>query len=87
MQDRFVAIDLEWKPEFLTQPKDKPVPSPVAVIQLASSTVCLLIHVSAMSSRAPPELKEFLCSPDITLVRRFVLNVLGGIRGGIYVLS
>ena len=42
--------------------------NPVAVMQLASATVCVLIHVSAMSFVLPPEVKEFLSSPDIALV-------------------
>ena len=30
--------------------------------------VCVLFHVSAMSYCLPPEVKEFLTSPDISLV-------------------
>ncbi|GAX82096.1 hypothetical protein CEUSTIGMA_g9524.t1 [Chlamydomonas eustigma] len=64
MQDRALAIDLEWKPDF----GGKSNGNPVAVMQLASATVCVLLHASAMSYQLPSEVKELLCSPDITLI-------------------
>lgn len=45
MQDPVLAIDLEWKPEF-----KKGFQTPVAVIQLASSQVAVIIKTSWMQA-------------------------------------
>lgn len=42
--------------------------SPVAVMQLASATTCVVLHTAAMGYRLPAEVKEFLTDPAITLV-------------------
>lgn len=52
MMDRFVSIDLEWKgidPDSL-----------VALMQLASSTFCLLVRTSSLDFELPLCIREFL---------------------------
>eukprot|EP01023_Acetabularia_acetabulum_P065732 TRINITY_DN8740_c0_g3_i1.p1 TRINITY_DN8740_c0_g3~~TRINITY_DN8740_c0_g3_i1.p1 ORF type:complete len:351 (+),score=27.94 TRINITY_DN8740_c0_g3_i1:832-1884(+) len=61
MQDRVVGIDLEWVPY---QGLDRRV----SLIQLASSSVCVLIRSSRMDYHLPQALKEFLQDPKVTLV-------------------
>ena len=69
MTDRVISIDLEWRPDGAWG-KDGQLlpPNPVAMIQLSSATVCLLIRVSSMGFRLPPEVTKFLQGPDITLL-------------------
>lgn len=63
MQDRVIAIDLEWRPEVVAGRF-----SPVALMQLSSSTVCVLIRVSSMSFVLPPAVKAFLEDPSLVLL-------------------
>ncbi|EIN13626.1 ribonuclease H-like protein [Punctularia strigosozonata HHB-11173 SS5] len=56
--DEPVGFDLEWKPVFV---KDAPQ-NPVALVQIASSTLTLLLQVSAMQ-RFPQRLKTLLENP------------------------
>lgn len=55
MQDPVVAIDLEWRPEYNRGQKNK-----VALIQLASSSVAVLIRMSSLCYRLGPALDQFL---------------------------
>ena len=50
-----IAIDLEWKPERGRSQHHK-----VAMIQLASSTVALLVRTSSLGFKLGPDLDEFL---------------------------
>eukprot|EP01024_Parvocaulis_polyphysoides_P007018 TRINITY_DN12106_c3_g1_i1.p1 TRINITY_DN12106_c3_g1~~TRINITY_DN12106_c3_g1_i1.p1 ORF type:complete len:366 (-),score=15.78 TRINITY_DN12106_c3_g1_i1:43-1140(-) len=61
MQDRVIGIDLEW---VAFQGLDRRV----SLIQLASSSVCVLIRCCRMDFRLPQALKDFLQDPKITLV-------------------
>lgn len=60
MTDEIIAIDLEWRPDHgALRPDGQPYPPhPVAMVQLSSATVCLLIRVSCMGSRLPPEVTK-----------------------------
>ncbi|KAF9014995.1 ribonuclease H-like domain-containing protein [Cyathus striatus] len=55
-----VGFDLEWKPNFVKGAQE----NPVALVQLATHQVVVLIQVSAMKE-FPEKLKEFLENPDI----------------------
>ena len=55
MQDCLVAIDLEWRPEFRRGQHNK-----VAMIQLASSTMAVLIRTCKLKFRLHPALEDFL---------------------------
>lgn len=55
MSDCFVAVDLEWKPSFTYGLRNR-----VALMQLASSTHCLLIRLSHMGTEFPSQLLQFL---------------------------
>ncbi len=45
-QDRVIAIDLEWRPEYVAGRS-----SPVALMQLASATTCVLLRISSLGYR------------------------------------
>eukprot|EP00879_Flechtneria_rotunda_P029156 GHRR01031434.1.p1 GENE.GHRR01031434.1~~GHRR01031434.1.p1 ORF type:complete len:314 (+),score=95.23 GHRR01031434.1:1-942(+) len=62
MQDPIIAVDLEWRPEFNNRF------TPVAMLQLASSSMAVLIRTCRMSYRLPPVLSEFLRDPSTSLV-------------------
>jgi ribonuclease D len=62
MQDPVIAIDLEWRPEFGRRF------TPVAMVQLASSRVAVLIRTCRMSYKLPAVLKAFLRDPAISLL-------------------
>lgn len=62
MQDPVVAIDLEWRPEFGRRF------TPVAMVQLASSRVAVLIRACRMGYKLPPALREFLRDPSVSLL-------------------
>lgn len=64
MQDAIVAIDLEWKPDL---DACKPI-SKVALMQLASSSVCLLVRISCLGFRMPDCLRNFLRDPSVVTV-------------------
>lgn len=55
MLDSCVAIDLEWRPDFVLGSSSK-----VALIQLASATTCLLVRTSHMNFSVPACLDAFL---------------------------
>lgn len=55
LQDPYVALDLEWRPEFGKGQQNK-----VAMIQLASSTVAVLIRTSKLGFKLEPTLEQFL---------------------------
>lgn len=55
LQDRYLSIDLEWKPEF-----KRGISTRIALMQLASSSCCLLIRLNRMGKRFPPALQTFL---------------------------
>jgi hypothetical protein len=55
MDDSVVAIDLEWRPD-LTGPSR----NPVALIQLATSSLCVLLRTCRMGNKLPDSLKTFL---------------------------
>ena len=54
MQDRLIAIDLEWRPDF---GKGR---SRVALIQLSSSTCAVLVRTCRMHFTLPTSLYDFL---------------------------
>lgn len=54
MQDPVLAIDLEWRPQF------GPHFTPVAMLQLASSRMALLVRTCRMQYRLAPELLSLL---------------------------
>ncbi len=58
MQDSCIAIDLEWKPEGWAGAG--PRPNRVALMQLASASVAVLIRVNSLGFRMPPPLRAFL---------------------------
>lgn len=62
-QDQVVAIDLEWRPEVLAGRT-----SPVAMLQLASASVAVLLRTSSMGYRLPPAALHFLADPSVVLV-------------------
>ncbi|KAF6257883.1 hypothetical protein COO60DRAFT_1639575 [Scenedesmus sp. NREL 46B-D3] len=62
MQDPVVAIDLEWRPEFGRRF------TPVAMVQLASSRVAVLVRACRMGYKLPPALREFLRDPSVSLL-------------------
>lgn len=64
---RCIAVDLEWRPSGWRQrPKPRyevPGPTRVALMQLASADVVVLVRFSRMRFRMPQELRRFLrCS-------------------------
>ncbi|KAI3424211.1 hypothetical protein D9Q98_009567 [Chlorella vulgaris] len=61
MTNQYLAIDLEWKPDFVRGENN-----PVAVMQLASSTLCLILQLRYLGF--PQELQQFLRSRTITYV-------------------
>ncbi|MEW5307871.1 MAG: hypothetical protein WDW36_010243 [Sanguina aurantia] len=63
MTDQIIAIDLEWRPE--TGPGQF---SPVATLQLSSSTVAVVIRTSSMAFTLPEAAKVFLADPNIVIV-------------------
>ena len=63
MEDSVVSIDLEWKPDFVRDT------SKVALMQLSSSTCCLLIRLCKIGPKLPEELLEFFRSAS-TQVKR-----------------
>ncbi|GIL71518.1 hypothetical protein Vretimale_2624 [Volvox reticuliferus] len=63
MQDRVVAIDLEWRPE--TVPGRV---SPVALLQVSCASVCLVVRTSCMGYSLPSELRSFLEDPSLVLL-------------------
>ncbi|MEW5316383.1 MAG: hypothetical protein WDW38_007761 [Sanguina aurantia] len=62
-KDQIIAIDLEWRPE--TGPGQF---SPVATLQLSSSTVAVVIRTSSMAFTLPEAAKVFLADPNIVIV-------------------
>lgn len=58
MQDSCVAIDLEWKPEGWAGAG--PRPNRVALLQLASASLAVLVRVNCLGFRMPPPLRAFL---------------------------
>lgn len=62
MPDRFIAIDLEWRPEFGKRF------TPVAMMQLASPSLAVLVRTCRMHHRLPDSLREFLADRGVTLV-------------------
>ncbi|KAJ9520089.1 hypothetical protein QJQ45_030012, partial [Haematococcus lacustris] len=63
MTDRLLSIDLEWRPERVSGQVSK-----VALMQLSSATVCLLLRVNLMNYSLPAAVKELLASPDVTIM-------------------
>ncbi|GLC38549.1 hypothetical protein PLESTB_001738500 [Pleodorina starrii] len=55
MQDRLIAIDLEWRPETVSGRV-----SPVALLQLSSARVCVVVRTCCMGYGLPPDLAAFL---------------------------
>lgn len=53
MTNQYLAIDLEWKPDFVRGENN-----PVAVMQLASSTLCLILQLRYLDFSQ--ELQQFL---------------------------
>jgi hypothetical protein len=62
MADGAIAIDLEWRPAFTSRQ------TPVAMVQLASASVCVLLRTARMSFALPPAAAEFLARPGLTLL-------------------
>jgi len=54
MVDSIVAIDLEWKPDYLPRSNNR-----VALIQLATATTCILLRTCRMGWALPAALQHF----------------------------
>eukprot|EP00798_Chlamydomonas_sp_ICE-L_P000542 gene542-1953_t len=63
MQDRVLAIDLEWRPENFSSTF-----SPVAMMQLSSGTVAVLIRTSSMGFKLPAPALQIIQDPNVTIV-------------------
>ncbi|WIA18587.1 hypothetical protein OEZ85_010028 [Tetradesmus obliquus] len=69
MQDPVIAIDLEWRPEFA-----KGRSNPVAMVQLASSRVavlirtCRIVGTQGLAKELPAALRAFLQDPSVLLL-------------------
>ena len=63
MSDPIVAIDLEWRPSFSGGRF-----TPVALVQLATSRMAVLVRVCRMGHTLPSALKEFLVDPGVVLL-------------------
>lgn len=69
MQDPVIAIDLEWRPEFA-----KGRSNPVAMVQLASSRVavlirtCRIVGTQGLPKELPAALRAFLQDPSVLLL-------------------
>mmetsp|Transcript_20389 Transcript_20389/g.48544 ORF Transcript_20389/g.48544 Transcript_20389/m.48544 type:complete len:385 (-) Transcript_20389:90-1244(-) len=63
MRDSVVAIDLEWRPDCRLFNKNR-----VALLQLATSSSCLLIRTCKLGFELAPELQDFLSDPRICFV-------------------
>ncbi|KAI3430822.1 hypothetical protein D9Q98_009233 [Chlorella vulgaris] len=64
MQDSCLAIDLEWKPEGWAGN----CASKIALMQLASGSVAVLVRICRLGFRLPPALRSLLSDPELTLV-------------------
>lgn len=62
MQDSVIAIDLEWKPEYTAG-----VTNPVALMQLSSASVCVLLRISSMRFSLPAAVRAFLRDKTVRL--------------------
>jgi ribonuclease D len=62
MEDSVLTIDLEWRPSF------GPQSTPVAMIQLASARLALLVRTCRMQYRLAPELLGLLQDPAVHVV-------------------
>ena len=65
MADSVIAIDLEWRPDYKTMNKKK---NKVALMQLASSSLAVLIRCCTMKFILPTALKTFLTDPHTHFV-------------------
>lgn len=74
LQDPVVSIDLEWKPEWRRKDSSK-----VAMIQLATSTVALLIRMSHLGFKMQQDLEQFLRYDDCDLLP--IYNLLSRSQG------
>ncbi len=63
MQDPILAIDLEWRPTF-----GPGRVTPVAMIQVASARMALLVRTCRMQYRLAPELLALLQDPSVRMV-------------------
>lgn len=63
MPDPYVAVDLEWKPDVF-----KHQFSPVAMMQLASPTMAVLIRTCTMDFLLHESLERFLADPGVCLL-------------------
>lgn len=66
MRDQMLAIDLEWCPEGMYGVQ--PHKSKVALLQIASGSLCLLIRTSKMGFQLPAAVRDLLDDPTITFV-------------------
>jgi hypothetical protein len=62
MTDSLISIDLEWRPEFNGNF------TPVALLQLASSRMAVLIRTCRMGFQLHPAVKSFLQDPGVSLL-------------------
>lgn len=63
MQDGIIGVDLEWRPDDGHRKDSK-----VALIQLASATVCVLIRCKFFNDKLPPALARFFADSSCTFV-------------------
>lgn len=63
MTDSVVAIDLEWRPDFQCNSNNR-----VALIQLATTTTCVLVRCSRLRWSLPAALRHFFCDPALVFV-------------------
>lgn len=62
-QDSVIAIDLEWRPETAKGQFNK-----VALVQISSATVCVLIRTASMGFQLPDAVRSLLADPTTVVV-------------------
>jgi hypothetical protein len=63
MQDGVVGIDLEWRPDYRPGSNNR-----VALIQLASGSICVLIRCCLLEYSFPAALRHLFSDPSLTFV-------------------
>ena len=59
MKDEAIGIDMEWKPDWVARTPDRPTGNKVAMIQLASSSVVVLIRTCKLGGSLPTPVIKF----------------------------
>eukprot|EP00199_Chlamydomonas_sp_CCMP681_P000664 CAMPEP_0119113830 /NCGR_PEP_ID=MMETSP1180-20130426/45317_1 /TAXON_ID=3052 ORGANISM="Chlamydomonas cf sp, Strain CCMP681" /NCGR_SAMPLE_ID=MMETSP1180 /ASSEMBLY_ACC=CAM_ASM_000741 /LENGTH=494 /DNA_ID=CAMNT_0007102085 /DNA_START=215 /DNA_END=1699 /DNA_ORIENTATION=- len=63
MQDRIIAIDLEWQPDYSPTSNNK-----VALLQLSSATTAVLVRTSSMRFILHPAVRVLMADPAVTML-------------------